>query len=391
MLFTSIILVFLVSGILLINHWSYNRGIIYLVASIIFLSLRQINLLLFNSESHKALVSILYIHFDPLIFLMGPFLLYYLKSLVQGKIVVDKYLFVHGIPAFIALINTLPFYKYPFESKIAYVTQAQEIFLFNQSNFPYLILPLKYQGIGIIIFNVSYTIYCIFYLVCLKENNSIYLKKKVSILLKHTLAFILISIINNLILLIFIAINSARIGGLNYRQPEFKEGGYLFFMALVLPFFFLLTPSWLYNEQQRLNVFDRGRLFFRRFKQTASETLIVPQYEHAADMERIVTYIEKEKPYVQVNFSLHAISQVLNIPLIRVSKTFNQQLNTSFPIYRNKLRVAHAISLMRDGVHLTTSIEGIAALSGFKSKSIFYSAFKEEYGMAPTEWIKKNL
>ena len=49
------------------------------------------------------------------------------------------------------------------------------------------------------------------------------------------------------------------------------------------------------------------------------------------------------------------------------------------------------ISLMRAGAHLTISIEGIAERSGFKSKSIFYAAFKEEYNMTPTEWIKKNL
>jgi AraC-like DNA-binding protein len=55
------------------------------------------------------------------------------------------------------------------------------------------------------------------------------------------------------------------------------------------------------------------------------------------------------------------------------------------------LRLAHAISLLREGAHLNTSIEGIAERSGFKSKSIFYAAFKEEYGTTPTEWIKKHL
>jgi AraC-like DNA-binding protein len=53
--------------------------------------------------------------------------------------------------------------------------------------------------------------------------------------------------------------------------------------------------------------------------------------------------------------------------------------------------VGHAISLLRAGAHLTTSIEGIAESSGFKSKSIFYAAFKEEYGVTPTDWIKNNL
>jgi AraC-like DNA-binding protein len=33
----------------------------------------------------------------------------------------------------------------------------------------------------------------------------------------------------------------------------------------------------------------------------------------------------------------------------------------------------------------------MAERSGFKSKSIFYAVFKEEYGTTPTEWMKKHL
>jgi AraC-like DNA-binding protein len=108
-------------------------------------------------------------------------------------------------------------------------------------------------------------------------------------------------------------------------------------------------------------------------------------------LERILDYLETKKPYVQVSFSLHELSLALNIPHSRVTTCFNKELNTSFPSYRNKLRVAHAISLLREGTHLTTSIEGVAERSGFKSKSIFYAAFKEEYGMTPKDWIKENL
>ena len=113
--------------------------------------------------------------------------------------------------------------------------------------------------------------------------------------------------------------------------------------------------------------------------------------EKSEDLERILAYLETKKPYVQVSFSLHELSQALNIPHSRVTTCFNKELNTSFPSYRNKLRLAHAISLLRTGAHLNTSIEGVAERSGFKSKSIFYAAFKEEYGMTPKDWIKENL
>jgi AraC-like DNA-binding protein len=60
-------------------------------------------------------------------------------------------------------------------------------------------------------------------------------------------------------------------------------------------------------------------------------------------------------------------------------------------LYRNTLRIQHATQLLRDGAHLTTSIEGIATISGFKSKSAFYLAFKAVHGIRPVDWIKENL
>jgi AraC-like DNA-binding protein len=114
-------------------------------------------------------------------------------------------------------------------------------------------------------------------------------------------------------------------------------------------------------------------------------------FEKSSDLDRIISYMEAEKPYIKTAFSLHDISQALNIPHNRVATCFSKQLMVAFPTYRNKLRIEYATDLLRAGTHLTTSIEGIAEMSGFKSKSIFYKIFKEEHGTTPTDWIKENL
>mgnify|MGYP000998496992 CR=1 FL=1 len=66
-------------------------------------------------------------------------------------------------------------------------------------------------------------------------------------------------------------------------------------------------------------------------------------------------------------------------------------IKTSFPKYRNNLRIKHAVQMFKDKKHLHMSIEGISTQSGFKIKSAFYAAFKDEYKMTPTEWIEKNI
>ena len=392
MLFTSVLLVLLVSSILLISHWSQNRGIVYLVVVLLLFSIRQFTFLLMHSDAHTEVLALLLFHFDPLIFLIGPFFFYYLKSLVQGKFVVDKYLLVYSLPALVILINTLPFYGYPFAEKVAESAAVQgNYYLDGPINFSTVFFPLKYQvGVGAL-FNLTITLFSFAYLIRLKKSGTASLKKKVSVLINRILVVIPILIIPNLILIGYALINSPVKGELIIRQVAFEDNGFVFFMPLLLPLSFFLIPSWLYTDLEGVHAFDKIRAFLQGLWQRAAGHHAAAPAEKSADLERIIAYIEMEKPYVQVEFSLHDISLALNIPRIRVSNCFNKELNTSFPAYRNKLRVAHAISLLRRGAHLNTSIEGIAERSGFKSKSIFYAAFKEEYNMTPTEWMKKNL
>ena len=393
MLFTSVLLVLLISAILLVSHWSQNKGIVYLVGAIILFSIRQFIFILIHSDAHVEVLALLLFHLDPLFFLLGPFFLYYLKSIVHGKLVADKYLLIYMIPALIALINTLPYYSYPFAEKVVESAAIQgNYFLDGPVNFQLLFFPFKYQLRFAALYNLSIILFSFIYLIQLKKNSAIPLKKKVSVLLNRILAVTtLVVIIPNLMVLLYVLVNYPKTGELVFRQAAFENNGAIFFMTLLVPLSFFLVPSWLYNDQASANPLEKIRDFFQRLRLSTSETTLGSILEKSEDLERIITYLETEKPYVNVSFSLHDISQALNIPHVRVTTCFNKELNTSFPSYRNKLRVAHAIALLREGAHLTTSIEGIAERSGFKSKSIFYAAFKEEYGVTPTDWMKKNL
>jgi len=392
MLFTSVLLALLVSSILLISHWSENKGIAYLIAVIILFSIRQLIFILVNSDAHVELLAVLLFHFDPLFFLVGPFFLYYLKSIVNGKLVWDKYLLIYAIPALIAGINTLPFYSYPFAEKVAESAAIQgNYFLDGPINFQLFFFPFKYQLRLAALYNLSMALFSFVYLIRLKKNSANKLKKKVTVLINRILMVITLVMVPNLILLIYVFVNSPKKGEFIFRQAAFEGNGIIFFMTLLLPLSFFLIPSWLYNDQSNANVLDKIRVFFQKLRLNTADATLESKFEKSTDRERILAFLETEKPYVKVSFSLHDLSLALNIPHIRVTTCFNKELNTSFPSYRNKLRVNHAISLLHAGAHLTTSIEGIAERSGFKSKSIFYAAFKEEYGMTPTEWIKKNL
>ncbi len=386
MLQTPLILVLIVSFIFIVNHWGQNKGVIYLVFIALDKALTQFALLELNATQDPTVFSLVY-HLEPLIVLQGPFFLYYLKSIMKGAIVWDRYLLLLSIPSLLFLVNLIPFYALPFPDRVAYFSDG----FVNPDLQGYLFLSLSQQYLFIAIYNTAFIIYGVLFINKMKALGGVYIKKKVNILFTRIFIVALLTVIPGLVVLFILALKSPQVGMIDFLNPDAVNNNYLYFQSLVLPLSFFFVPNWLYNEKEPFSFLDNFRAAWK--KVVASNSMVSQEnsFEKSTDLERIITYIETEKPYLKTDFSLHDISQSLNIPRVRVTNCFNKELKTPFPSYRNKLRVAYSISLMRSGAHLTTSIEGIAERSGFKSKSIFYAAFKEEYGTTPTDWIKKHL
>ncbi|MEY4309092.1 MAG: hypothetical protein RL422_1295 [Bacteroidota bacterium] len=386
MLYTSLILVLLVAFFFIVNHWNQNRGVAYLVFIILDKALTQLSLLVFNT-THDATVFTLVYHVEPFIVLQGPFFLYYLKSLMKGEFVWDKYLLLFSIPTLLFLINLIPFYSLPFESRVNYFSEP----LLNQDLNAYLFLSLKQQYLFISVYNTAFVIYGAWFINRMKAGAGIYIKKKVNVLITRIFIVASLTIIPGLIVVLLLSLHSKESGMIDFFNPDAVNTNYLYFQSLVLPISFFFVPNWLYNEKEPLSFLDNFLLTWKKVTSEHAKTSADDSFEKSTDFARIIAYIETEKPYVKTQFSLHDISQALNIPHNRVTNFFNKQLKVPFPTYRNKLRIEHATNLLRSGTHLTTSIEGIAEMSGFKSKSIFYKTFKEEYRTTPVDWIKENL
>ena len=387
MLFTSLILVFIVSFLFLINHWSQNKGIVYLVILIMGLSMRQFSILILNTTRDPILLATIVNHFDPIVILSGPFFIYYFKSIIKGTFVWDKYLLLLSIPAFIIFINLIPYYSIPFQQKVEFFSRS----FTNQHELAHLFIPFNFQFSLTIFFNISCLLYGIWYLNKVKKSAGVYIKKKVTVLINRIFVALSIIILPNLFLMFILSSNSKKFGQIEFLNPYALNNNYLFFLTLLLPLSFFFVPSWLYNEKEPFSFVDNFKFTWKKIAESNSNFSEEDTSGKSTELERILSYIESEKPYVKTAFSLHDISHALNIPHTRVTYCFNKQLKVPFPAYRNKLRIEYATSLLSSGAHLGTSIEGIAEMSGFKSKSIFYKMFKEEHGMTPIEWIKKNF
>lgn len=387
MTYTSLILILIVSLFLLINHWHQNKGVVYLVFTILVFSLKQTTLLVLNTTRDPLVLASLVAHIDPFHPLLGTFIIYYFKSIVRGEFVWDKTFLWLSIPAILTVINLLPYYATPFENKVEYFQMA----VINRPPLAHLFLPLNNQITLTMLYNLGCLAYSLRYLSKMKEGNGTYIKKKVSVLINRILVIFPINVIPNVLMLILLTSKSKHFGKIDFVNPDVFTNQSLFFLTLLMPLSFFLIPSWLYNERDPMSFLENIVLTWKRMFSVNAKFSAEDPFEKSSDFERILSYIEIEKPYVKTAFSLHDISQALNIPHNRVTTCFNKQLKVAFPAYRNKLRIEHATHLLRAGTHLTTSIEGIAEMSGFKSKSIFYKTFKGEHGTTPIYWIKENL
>jgi AraC-like DNA-binding protein len=233
----------------------------------------------------------------------------------------------------------------------------------------------------------------VFYRVKAKRDLQFYISKNTPKVINRIVFLFAINLIPSIFLVLFAILNSTLKSNnwlIVFSEFSYVHKSWLYFVGLILPVSVLSSPGIIfYREHNQENEVDLAN--------KASVSIKSEQLKYnlnsikSEDLIRILEYLDQKKPYLNAKFSIHEITRELNIPHARVTFCFNKQLGTPFPLYKNKLRVSHAESMMRDGAHLTMTIEGIGVKSGFKSISVFYAAFREVHGMTPAEWIKENL
>lgn len=104
--------------------------------------------------------------------------------------------------------------------------------------------------------------------------------------------------------------------------------------------------------------------------------------------ERIDNAIREKQLFLQADFTRDTLCQMLNINKTQCSSVIKAYANCSFPSYINRLRLNHAIELMKR--YPQYSIEAIANDCGME-RANFHRRFIEEFGITPSEFKKTKL
>ena len=113
------------------------------------------------------------------------------------------------------------------------------------------------------------------------------------------------------------------------------------------------------------------------------EAKIESEGEYRAKLEQ---WMETEKPYLNPEFRLNDLRQVLPLNRTYLSQLINDEYGCNFYQFVTNYRIEEAKRLMREQPDL--KMQDIAEQCGFSSARTFYRAFDREVEMTPKEWLE---
>ncbi len=382
-IFTSFILIYYLS--------SLNRSNIFL--ALFFLCCNLIVLVYYGLHFTKDLFweGFCFVHWLPLSYLLGPLLFYYVKTTLSDSNKLEKWDLLHLIPAFLTIINCLPFTTLPFDQKaqiaheIVNVTENYTLH-FNFVSFEFILLSRSVHLLAYSLFSIGY-----FYnhnrktlkiFGKLPSNHSII--KRWMYLLTGIQIVIAINSIGHMSTLYDLKFSIAGVPSYQIFTEKyyFSICGGGFFLQNIFLFLFpkILYGNVSYNiEIGKDNIIDEIK---SSLPKKAKETASIQDVE-----ETIYTYLQST-PYIQKEFSLSQMSFDLKIPERFLSNYFNKELEITFSEWRKNLRIDHVCKMIEAGESKNLTIEAISANAGFASRSKFIDAFKERKGVTPSAFIK---
>lgn len=401
MLFYISIAAILVSSITLYFNWKTNRNSIYLSVLLLIISIHGISHSLLLAREPIWMIAIFFNNFSPLYFLAGPLLFFYVKGTLKDDWRLNSVHIFHCIPFFVFFFIVSPYLFSPYENKLKFIQymseNADNVINLNPNKIFSNVENLCIRASLVMIYSIA-SLYTLF-----KYHPSKNEKKAIpTIQLKITYRWLLI-----LVTSILIIGAGSLLTALQYIIPALKLTSdptgsdspfalISIFAFLTIPITLLFIPQILYGipiDRKKLeeqNVATEDSLAINSEKAPSSIENEIENIDEPFSglATQILEYLHKEKPFLQPDYSMDDLAREFDIPRHHLYYCMNKVIKLKFTELKKKLRIEHAKKMLQEGKYKTLSIEGIGAQSGFSSRSNFFTTFKSEVGMTPTEYLE---
>lgn len=374
-----------------------NKGNYYLAGFFLINSLYGFLFYSTFSGDSIELIAILHGHFMPFIYLMGPFALFYVRSIITGDYRLQKKDVVHFLPFIILFIGIIPYFFKSFDYKLNLaesIVQEKKNLLFN-INF---IVP---QSVNLTLRPIILFSYYLFTFSMLNKHK---IRIKEELIrdkdLKKKYLWLTLFLSTSLVIsacIIFSSIYGIIIKDYNVFVNHMYFIVYvMFILYIVLNTSLFVFPEILYSNSHLLvkipdvveEVISNEEIPGDHVIEADSQKLQIFTPEYLLTIEQAIAAYIEAKPYVDKKFNVSIMAVGLNIPSHHLSYYFSNVLCLKFTDWRNRLRVQYASELLKEGLLETLTLHVIASKSGFSNQTTFIEEFKRIYGSTPSNYMK---
>ena len=343
------------------------------ISNKLFASFLVLNALEFSSwfmhlfiEEPNNLVNKLLIAKDLLAYLPMPIFYLYILSVCYSDFKLKWKHLLHGVPYLIANLVMLP--------RFYLTSTAQKLELFEEYNHLYEIIFLHislhlqaiiYLTAGFIILNKAKKIFLENY-----SSSTIATYKWLFQLLLFTSLLYAVALIKNILKY------SGEVDVFNNAQT-------------IVVLFVLGIVCWYVLKALRYpNLFSGVDSKLVLTQNLADDNDIMQAPNNTNQIEKLISYMETEKPYLNPSLSLRNLADQMGMNSRELSIIINQKLNQHFFDFVNGYRIKEAMNILVDPAKKGETVLEILYEVGFNSKSSFNTAFKKHTGKTPTEFRK---
>lgn len=347
----------------------YLGGILLIPASVILPSF------LFQLRILDELPHVIHIHFVTYL-LFGPLVYFYVRACTQKGFKLKPILWLHFIPALVALIYFMPFYLQSGQEKFEAYLIWRETASLGVPRWV-LLIRLFHATIYFVICAQLITIYKRHLVNATSYIDTIFHRRLLycsGLLLLPALAAInLLSTTNTL--------DNRLIAG-------------TIFFSLILTLIFALSvrlailfkPSLFHEFPHQMPIPNSTEEQKQRYEKSTLQDDKKDFY-----VKKLILFMETEKPYLTPDLTLADLSKQVDIPAHYLSQTINEKLKCNFVDYINQYRIKEAQAMLVNPKLKHYTVVAIAHEAGFNAKSTFYTAFKKYVKMTPSQYKKQEI
>lgn len=139
-----------------------------------------------------------------------------------------------------------------------------------------------------------------------------------------------------------------------------------------------------YDFEMKALFYHLMYLLVSKYRKTDVNPKVVQKSKGLNRLSQITGYLKEN--YTK-EFSLETLADIFGYSPSYISRMFQKYANTNYKSYLQGIRLEYAFREMANTDH---TISGVAMNNGFPNSKAFSKAFKEKYGIMPSEYRKRE-